>query len=314
MSEQEKKDKKFSIIMTGLIHGLVALLLFLLVAWSPPDPPIPEYGIELNFGFEEEGGGDTERDIQAKIEETIEQTPSKVKIETAEVQKTQVAEEVPVNEESPITKTVVEPITTATVPTIKVAEKEQEVVEEKKEETAPNQKKKVEEQQKVEQPKPKPTLDSRALMGGRTMGGRTMGGRTTKTKSKAPAPASNNQGENYNKQGNQGNPKGNKNTKGKNPGGAELGYSLNLDGWKWENPPTEKDDSQIDGVIKFAIDVDDRGKVLKVSIKPGTTISDNTIVEFYRKQVMRLSFIQTNTSKTPAPISKGEVTFVIRTS
>ena len=302
MSEQEKKDKKFSIIMTGLIHGLVALLLFLLVAWSPPDPPIPEYGIELNFGFEKEGGGDTERDIQAKIEETIEQTPSKVKIETAEVQKTQVAEQVSVNEESPTTKTVVEPITTATVPTIKVAEKEQEVVEEKKEETAPNQKKKVEEQQKVEQPKPKPTLDSRALMGGRT----------TKTKSKAPA--SNNQGENYNKQGNQGNPRGNKNTKGKNPGGAELGYSLNLDGWKWENPPTEKDDSQIDGVIKFAIDVDDRGKVLKVSIKPGTTISDNTIVEFYRKQVMRLSFIQTNTSKTPAPISKGEVIFVIRTS
>ncbi|MBO6761051.1 MAG: hypothetical protein JJ909_08785, partial [Roseivirga sp.] len=64
----------------------------------------------------------------------------------------------------------------------------------------------------------------------------------------------------------------------------------------------------------FAIDVDDRGKVLRVTVVPGTTISDNTIVDFYKKQVLELRFIQTDASKAPAAVSKGEVTFVIKTN
>lgn len=327
MSEQEKKDKKFSMILTGLIHGLVALLLIFLVAWREPDPPIPEYGIELNFGFEEEGGGDIERDTPAQVEETEEDTPPDAEVETEEVETEEIQEteteqvqeeEVPptettteeVAEEPPAEETVVDPITTETESEVKAEEKKEEVVEEKKEETTPPKKEVVEEKPPVEEkkevvkpkPKPKPTLDSRALMGGK------------KTDSKSKETASNNQGDDRSKMGNQGNPKGDKNTSGENPGGAELGYSLSLDGWRWESPPADKDDSQIDGVIKFAIDVDDRGKVLKASIIPGTTISDNTIVEFYRKQVMRLSFIQIDASKAPAPISKGEVTFVIKTN
>jgi len=139
-----------------------------------------------------------------------------------------------------------------------------------------------------------------------------MGGKKTNTDSKNTT--SNNQGQYPDKKGNQGNPEGNKETNGTNPGGEDIGVSYSLDGWKWERPPTEKDDSQIDGIIKFAIDVDDRGKVLNVSVVPGTTISDNTIVEFYKKQVLKLSFRQTDNSKAPAPISKGEVTFVIKTN
>jgi protein TonB len=30
---------------------------FLINAWTAPDPPLPEYGIELNFGIEEAGSG-----------------------------------------------------------------------------------------------------------------------------------------------------------------------------------------------------------------------------------------------------------------
>ena len=163
-------------------------------------------------------------------------------------------------------------------------------VEEKKEEVKPTQ-------------VPKPTLDSRALMGGK------------KKESDSKEAASNNQGLFPDKKGNQGDPEGNKKTDGINPDGSDIGsVSYSLDGWKWERPPTEKDKSQIDGDIKFGIEVDDRGKVLRVSVLPGTTISNNLIIEFYKKQVEKLSFIQTNNSNAPAPSFKGEVTFKIKTN
>ncbi len=340
MSEQEKKDKKFSMIITTSIHGLIILLLVFLVAWRAPDPPIEEYGIELNFGFEEQGGGETERDNEAQVEDTEQDTPPNAEVETEQVetetQETDPVEEVTeevdpvdpvteakeevappkteveeITEEPPVEEVKEDPVITQEESEIK-AEEKKEVVEEKKEEVAPPKKEEViEEKPPVEekkeevkpQPKPKPTLDQRALMGGK------------KTNSKTKETASNNQGIYPDKKGNQGDPEGNKKTDGINPDGSDIGsVSYSLDGWKWERPPAEKDDSQIDGTIKFAIDVDDRGKVISVSISRGTTISDNTIVEFYKKQVLKLSFIQTDASKAPAPISKGEVTFVIKTN
>lgn len=328
MSEQEKKDKKFSMIMTTGIHVAVLLLLIFLVAWSPPDPPTPEYGIELNFGFQEEGGGDVEKESDAQAEDTEEVTPPDAEVEADQVEseeeadpvdpvpdpvKVEVEEEViptpvkteQVEEEAPAEEVIEKPVIAPVESEVKVEEKKEEVVEEKKEEVVPP--KKVEEEKKEvvkpePKPIPKPTLDNRALMGGK------------KTNTDSKETTSNNQGKYPDKKGNQGDPEGNKETNGTNPGGEDIGVSYSLDGWKWERPPTDKDDSQIDGIIKFAIDVDDRGKVLNVSVVPGTTISDNTIVEFYKKQVLKLSFRQTDTSKAPAPISKGEVTFVIKTN
>lgn len=327
MSDQEKKDKKFGIIMTSAVYGLFILLLIFLVAWRPIDPPVEEYGIELNFGFQAEGGGDLERDAEAQIEETAEDTPPDSEVET-EQQEVQTEEVTPIEE---VVEEVVEPepevvkeeVTPAKTEAEKAPEKPpvEEVIEDpittkeesevKVEEVTPVKKEVEEEKPPVEvkkeevQPKPvpKPTLDSRALMGGK------------KKESDTKEAASNNEGLYPDKKGNQGDPEGNKKTDGINPDGSDIGsVSYSLDGWKWERPPAEKDDSQIDGVIRFGIDVDDRGKVLRVSVLPGTTISDNTIVEFYKKQVLELSFLQTDGSKAPAPISKGEVTFVIKTN
>ncbi len=326
MSEQEKKDKKFSIVMTATVHGLIIMLLVFLVAWRAPDPPVEEYGIELNFGFQAQGGGDLERDAEAQLEETVEDTPPDAEVETEETEtqteptdpveevvekvvepEPEVKEEVvPAKVETektpetpPVEKVVEDPITTKEESEVKV----EEVVPVKKEEA--EEKPPVEEKKEEVKPKPvpKPTLDERALMGGK------------KKESDSKDAASNNQGLYPDKKGNQGDPEGNKKTDGINPDGSDIGsVSYSLDGWKWERPPAEKDDSQIDGIIRFGINVDDRGKVLEVSVLPGTTISDNTIVEFYKKQVLKLSFIQTDGSKAPAPISKGEVTFVIKTN
>ncbi len=327
MTDQEKKDKRFGTILTAAIHVLVLGLFFFLVAWREPDPPIPEYGIELNMGFVEEGGGDQENDLETEAEETEEDTPPDAEVETEnnELEETDPTEEVEETVEEVVEETIqetdpteaeevveetpppVEEVTEEAVETqeestVKVEEKKEEVVEEveeKKEETPPPVEKKEEVKPK---PKPKPVVNSRALMGGK------------KSDNQTKDPASNNQGTYPDKKGNEGDPDGKKNTKGSSPGGEDLGVSYSLDGWKWERPPAEKDNSQIDGIIKFAIDVDDRGKVLSVSVIPGTTISDNTIVDFYKKQVLQLSFIQLDPSKTAAAISKGEVTFVIKTN
>lgn len=41
-----------SAVVSAGVHGLLFLAFFLLLAWSEPDPPIPEFGIELDLGSE----------------------------------------------------------------------------------------------------------------------------------------------------------------------------------------------------------------------------------------------------------------------
>lgn len=333
MTEQEKKDKKFSLIVSLIIHSSLLVALFFLIAWRAPDPPLPEYGIELNLGFQAEGSGDTERDNETQIEDTEEVETPDAEAETENIQteeentvteETAEAEEVveeqveeqkvaPVKEvveETKAEEVVKEAVTQEEKSEVAVekteevkkeveeTEKETSVVEEAKKEESEVEKKKEEEVK----PKPKPVIDNRALMGGK------------KTNAENKEEASNNQGTTSDKKGNEGDPEGEATAKGKTDGGADLGVSYSLDGWKWQSPPTEKDDSQIDGIIKFSISVDDRGKVIAISVVPGTTISDNTIVNFYKKQVSGIRFLQTDATKSPAPISKGEVTFVIKTN
>ena len=323
MSDQEKKDKKFSMIMSVVVHGTILTLLLFLVAWRQPDPPIPEYGIELNFGFEEAGSGDIERDNKAEIEETENNTPPESEQETEQqpVEESPVVEEV--KEVVPPMQEVVKEVAKETPKeevkaevvqqkenVVKAEEKKVEEVVEKKEEVKPPVEvkkevtKPVEEKKEEVKPKPVPVVDQRAIMGG-----------GKKAESDSKEAASNNQGKEVDKRGNMGDPKGKTTANGTQPGGADLGgVRLSLDGWKWERPPAEKDNSQIEGVIKFRIEVDDRGTVINVTKIPGTTISDNTIIEFYKKQVEKLAFIQTDPSKMAANISKGEITFVIKTN
>ncbi|MFT7055845.1 MAG: outer membrane biosynthesis protein TonB [Roseivirga sp.] len=322
MTEQEKKDRKFSMIMSGIVHGSLFLLLIFLVAWRQPDPPIPEYGIELNFGLEQAGFGDLERENDAQIEDTENDTPPDAEVESEEAPVEAPTEETPVEEvkvapiqqpEEPVKEVVKEVVKETPQETVKaevvqkaesavkVEEKKVEKVEEKKEvETPPVEEKKVVEKPK---PKPKPVVDERAVMGG---------GKKTDTNSTDPA--SNNQGKVADTRGNMGDPTGKATANGSKAGGADPGVSLSLEGWKWQAPPAEKDESQIDGIIKFSIEVDDRGTVINVTKIPGTTISDNTVIEFYKKQVEKLLFTQTDPSKAVAMTSRGEITFVIKTN
>ena len=304
ITEQEKKDKRFSIIMSVMIHSSLLALFIFLVAWRMPDPPPEEYGMELNLGFDEQGSGDleqkadnqdTENDIPPESETDTEEVTEEAQPDAEPIEEVQeVAESEPAE---PAEKVVAPTETQPTESDVKAEEENKEEIEEgKKEDVRP-----VEEEKKPEPPKPKPVVNKRALLGAK------------KSDTNSRYPASGNQGDTLDKRGNMGKPDGKKNTDGRVSGGADFGVSLSLDGWKWERPPADKDDSQIDGIIKFEIKVDDRGEVLSVTKKPGTTISDNTVIAFYKRQVEKLIFIRTDTKNAASAISKGEITFVLKT-
>src|SRR5688572_19102783 len=59
-TQEEKKNKRIAFLSTAGIQVVVVLLLFLIIAWRAPNPPLPEYGIELNFGMDTQGSGDVQ--------------------------------------------------------------------------------------------------------------------------------------------------------------------------------------------------------------------------------------------------------------
>jgi len=54
---KEDKDKRIGWLVSFTIHAIIILLFFFILAWQAPDPPLPEYGIELNIGIEQDGSG-----------------------------------------------------------------------------------------------------------------------------------------------------------------------------------------------------------------------------------------------------------------
>jgi periplasmic protein TonB len=72
MTYQEEKDKERKGIITSvIIHALAILLFFFITVWRQPDPPTPGMpGIELNFGFDAVGSGDTNTKDPASEEAT----------------------------------------------------------------------------------------------------------------------------------------------------------------------------------------------------------------------------------------------------
>lgn len=56
--EEEKKNKRWGMIVSLGLHLSLLILFFFLLAWREPNPPLPEYGIELNFGMVEGYGNE----------------------------------------------------------------------------------------------------------------------------------------------------------------------------------------------------------------------------------------------------------------
>jgi len=283
VTPQERKNRRIGYAVSIGLHALLILLFIFLVAWHAPDPPLPEYGIELNFGVSETGRGDVqplkdqpmEEVLEDEAVETEESEPVEdIPEETVEEVQEEIVNEVPTQEESPHT---VEQ---------KPEPKVEKTVEEKKEETQPKP-----------EPKPKPKINSEALYPG-----------ATSTKKSNNETSHGDKGQT----GDQGVKDGTVDSRalyGKQ-GGGDGGPLISLSNWTWNKINIVRDPSDENGRIKFKITVDDSGYITAISVVE-TTVSPS-VVRYYQNQVEKFTFKPSAPGANPPAQSSGEITLFIR--
>jgi outer membrane biosynthesis protein TonB len=306
--ELEKKNRRIGMGVSIGIHGLILILFFLIMAWREPDPPVPEYGIELNFGLDAVGSGEiqpeqpsatpqlieeqiiSEEIIEEPAEETVEEVP---------------AEEMPVQDEPEIIEEqiiedsemedspdVIEPVETQ--PEIPV---EPEVEEEIVEETTPEPE---EEEIVEEQPVARNDNASETVVNGQ--------GTSEEADNDAETT---NQGDDADVAGDKGDEQGTLDSRalyGTYGGGG--GPLLELTGWIWDFAPDPKDTSNENGRIVFEIKIDDMGEIISVRTLEKTV--SPAVERIYKNEVESLTFSLISSNTSPAPVSTGKITFLIR--
>lgn len=121
ISPEEKKDRRIAALVSLGVNSLLLILFFFLLAWQEPDPPLPEYGIELNFGLDETGAGETarpeptpvveEEPVEEEVTEEVEEVEDVLETPPEEVQEEpteQVEYEAPVEESPDVVEEVTE--------------------------------------------------------------------------------------------------------------------------------------------------------------------------------------------------------------
>ena len=250
--EQEKKGKRIAMITSLGIHGVLLLLLLFMVAWRAPNPPLPEFGIELNFGTDDTGSGDIQPETPVGAEES---QPEEEELE-----------EIPLPEPEEISEEIVEeaaPKQPVAVQPEVVSKVESPVVVEEKKETKPVEKPAEKPLEKAVEKKPevKPEEIPKAVYKPKTQS-------TAEGTSKDKPATSGNHGDDANKAGDKGDPQGTIDSKalyGKQGGG---GGGVSMSGFGTfgypdiETPPLP-DESY--GVYEFRVKVDEQGYVVSVT-------------------------------------------------
>ena len=299
--ELEKKNKRTALLYTTIIQVVLVVALFFIVAWRAPDPPLPEYGIVLNFGTDDEGSGDVQPETpvgnNGQQEEEPEESKPKVQEETPKVEE---KETKPV-ESKPVEQQIVSKVES---PVVVKEKKEDEVKPVGKPAEKPEEKKvepKVEKKPVEEKPKVDPDAVYKPNAQKSTSDSKT-------TDSKAGTPG--NHGDDPGKTGDKGNPEGSLDAKalyGK-PGGGAGGSSLEISGWNWDEIPKPNVPNNITGRIVFQIQVDSQGELRDIDIIENSLNPEAT--KACREAVEKLTFSKTGTNVPD--ISKGKITFVVR--
>lgn len=280
MSDKEKKDKQVALLLSLGIHGALLVLFLFLVAWRAPDPPLPEYGIELNFGLDSQGSGEiqppTPSGEEVTEESPLQEEPQKeqVKEELSEPQK--VSEPVVSKQESPVViKETKEPVK---VPTEKA---------------------------KVDNKTQKNTQQEQTKEAAKTA--------ESKTSDVKKGDAQQSHGDDVAKQGDKGNPEGKLDANalyGKQGGGGGDGFALSMSGWAWASEPqipqlTDNDD----GRIVFEIECDENGEIVGIlTLERGLSPKAEQLL---KEEIRRNSLYRTSSGKVPER-SKGKVVFLLK--
>ncbi len=299
-SDKEKKNKQVGAAISVGAHIAVFLLFLFMVAWRAPDPPLPEIGIELNFGLDDAGTGDEQPEpFTTPAESDSEEDAAPDGME--EVPEEVVEDQTPMEEAS---EPVTDPVESTEQPTDEVVEQVKNthespdvvektpVTEVKKEEV------KEPEEKKEETPKLPPVLYPNNKTGA--------GGKDGKSNEAQNA----NQGDKNNAIGDQGDKDGTVDSRalyGNSGGGG--GSTLQMSGWMWDAKPQPKDTSSESGKLVFQVVIDDKGNIVRVkTVESGVS---PTVEKIYKDEVMKLTFSKTSGTAV-ASTSTGTITFIIK--
>ncbi|MCR9249492.1 MAG: hypothetical protein NXI20_03680 [bacterium] len=294
MEQEEQKKRKWAIGISAAVHGSLLLLFILMLAWKEPNPPIPEYGIELNFGLQQTGSGNVQPETTQEVEE----------VNQEEVVEDVVEEQTDESSSSETTNTETE---------------QSEVVEQQDNSSEANQnegpdviEEPVNENNREEVVQETTDNTSQETNNSETTDNQDTTENTNSTDTGAQSDESNQEESNGNTEetGDQGDETGDIDAQSlMGESGSNNGPKLELSGWKWDELPDPDDNSQESGKIVFEITVNSDGYIEKV-IPLETTVTP-AVLKKYREAVYDLTFSKTSSYK-PAPFSKGKITFIIK--
>jgi periplasmic protein TonB len=284
MSELEKKNKRIGLMVSLGLHVALLILFFFILAWRQPNPPHPEYGIEINFGLDQAGSGNVQP--QNRPTPQVRPEPEQPTQTRPEPVQERVEPQPPVVTRNEVQKTTsVQPDPT---PVTEKPTKVETPVEKPKEAPKP-----------APQPQPKEEVKQAPKQAAST---------SESTDSKPSSSPSH--GDQPNKVGDQGKPEGTVDARALygTPGGGD-GASFDLAGWNWDYIPRPNESSSETGRIVFRIRVDDRGDVTEI-VTVERTVSP-AVERVYREAVQRVTFSRTASGPVP-PQTTGTITFIIR--
>jgi protein TonB len=294
MTDQEKREKKNRRIglLTSLgVHAALLLLFLFAMAWRAPDPPLPEFGIIVNVGFDDAGSGDVQTDKPA-TEPTTEQEDQ----QTEDIPQETQSDPQPVVEDKPVDKVEQEEVITSKIESPVTAKKEEEKVKEK-----------PKEEPKKEEPKKEPEKIKTEYTKENAEQAKTSDHKGEKTES---------EGDDKDKTGNKGQPDGTLDPNGQytgKPGGGAggNGISLTMSGWTWSKQPNTSGISNNEsGRIVFEIECDDSGEIIGIkTLERGVSAATEQIL---RSAIQNTSLIRNTTVGQIPERSKGTVTFVVK--
>lgn len=281
-NQNDKRSRNAGLLATTLFHGGIALLFFLLMAWKAPNPPNPEYGVEINLGFSSEGSGD----VQSDVDPGNEGTSDEAQTEPEPTQPDQTNTE-PVTEQAdqqPVVTDETNPVAVKTEP------------KEVKEEVKPVEKKEVKPTEVKKQEVNKDAVFTPK--------------ETTPTQKKGENKS---EGDDANKTGNKGQPNGTLDPNAQytgTPGGGDngKGFSISLSGWRYDKEPKFTFPENESGKVVFEIHLDDQGEI--IYLQPVERGLSAQAIEMCRTEIQKLTFSQTGT--TVPEISKGRITIHVR--
>jgi outer membrane biosynthesis protein TonB len=222
----EKRNSRIGLLVSLLIHGLLVLLCVFALAWKRQIPPPPEYGMEVNFGLDDQGFGD----VQNFNPPGEEPSPQQNQSTPAEPQEQNQTESQPEAEPEKIITGVEETVNLETPKN-----------EPKKTEVAP-----------VQNPNPAKKPSAESLFPSEKQGNaNNNNGNKPGTVGDMGNP--------------KGDPDVRGIYEG-NPGKGRGGSSLDMAGWRWDSKPSVNDESDEEGKIVFQIKVDGDGTIISVNV------------------------------------------------